>query len=257
MLHDGLIDRLANRRKERLVNRSGGRSRACDAKPAEQQATEKSGKMHSMDLSTMPRGDSTVHFSAATGSESTPMPSPGPARRPPGSSAFLTFRFVLVKVWQLETAPFLDPGHPDLWPLAPLTRDGVDCVPQADRLILKSKLSPLRRGNIATVFAILLGLRNKAASRKFTTHHRHVMIESPTYQLIQDIGRKEGRKEGRAKGRVEGRVETLLRLLEIRFGRIPPTVRAKVARTTSLGRCNRLLKHAVACSSIGEFKAAL
>ena len=42
----------------------------------------------------------------------------------------------------------------------------------------------------------------------------------------------EGRAEGLAQGRVEGRASILNRLLEVRFGRLPSTVRERVRSAT-------------------------
>ena len=45
-------------------------------------------------------------------------------------------------------------------------------------------------------------------------------------------GREEGREEGRVEGRVEGRASILNRQLEVRFGRLPSTVRERVRSAT-------------------------
>jgi hypothetical protein len=65
-------------------------------------------------------------------------------------------------------------------------------------------------------------------------------------------GRKEGQKEGREPGRLEGARQLLLRLMALRFGPLPETLRAQVEAVSSLARLNRLAEKVVVAQSLEE-----
>jgi hypothetical protein len=71
------------------------------------------------------------------------------------------------------------------------------------------------------------------------------MIESP---LLQEI-------EARARG--EGRVEALLRVLEVRFGRVPEDIRSTVEGVRDERELDALIEAAVRCPDLAAFRARL
>ena len=181
------------------------------------------------------------------------------------TNEYLSFRFRLVKMWEQPTRSFLDPAAPQLWPWAPLTQDGVACVPEFDKLLRHAKVPPERLADTASFFAILLGLRDDQASSEFIHQHRHIMIQSPAYEYIKREGRTEGRIEGRIEGLTQGRSEgrgegvalALLTLLERRFGPLPAALQKKLRSLRDVKLLNELVLHAAQSSSLGEFRTAL
>jgi hypothetical protein len=61
------------------------------------------------------------------------------------------------------------------------------------------------------------------------------MIQSP--QVLE--WQAEARAEGEAKGKAEGKAEAILRLLQLRFGNLPPELVAAVRATTDLARLDQ------------------
>lgn len=63
--------------------------------------------------------------------------------------------------------------------------------------------------------------------------------------------RQEGRAEGEAKGRAEGRAETVLKLMGLRFGTIPPEAEARV-RAASLEELDSFTERVLVAASLAE-----
>jgi hypothetical protein len=119
-------------------------------------------------------------------------------RRFPGEEPYLTFRYAVVRVWELPPEPLLRGGLA-LLPLAPIS-----AVTEADLPgIIKrmgQRLSS-RRGHKQAPLVwgaayILLGLRYSPALAAQLFRGVMSMKESSTYQAILEEGREEGRSEG-------------------------------------------------------------
>ena len=71
-------------------------------------------------------------------------------------------------------------------------------------------------------------------------------------------GRKEGREEGMLEGREEGRLEekqaSIKKLLEIRFGKLSPSVEDQIEATTDLDELDRLFMQAATAKSLQEIR---
>jgi predicted transposase YdaD len=143
----------------------------------------------------------------------------------PDEETYLTFRYRVVRVWQLAPGPLLSGGL-GLLALAPISNVTESELPGIIRQ-MEERLSSRRwRKRAAMVWGaayILLGLRYspELASQLF----RGVlsMKESSTYQAILEEGRQEGRTEGRAEGAVAEAKKMLRRLGDQAFG--PPDAR--------------------------------
>ena len=151
---------------------------------------------------------------------------------------YLSFRFRLVRMWELPAAAFLVPGAPQLWPWASVAKDGVASVPKFDTLLRKAK-GPRER--IAAFFGVLLGLRDREASADFFQQHRRIMIESPAYEYIKR----------------EGSADVLVALLEDRFGAIPSALLKKLSRLQDAKLITKLALLASRSHNLREFQAAL
>jgi len=53
-------------------------------------------------------------------------------------------------------------------------------------------------------------------------------LTQPFFDRGMDEGRSRGRAEGRAEGKAEGKAEALVRVIEKRFGVIPPQFRGRI-----------------------------
>jgi predicted transposase YdaD len=147
-------------------------------------------------------------------------------RRLPGEEEpYLTFRYQVVRVWQLPPEPLLTSGLAVL-PLAPIS-----AVTETELLgiitRIEQRLSGRRARKVAPkVWAaayILLGMRYSSALAKVLFRGVVSMKESTTYQAILE----EGRAEGLAQGAV-AEAKKLLRMFGDRvFG--PPDARTATA----------------------------
>jgi hypothetical protein len=142
----------------------------------------------------------------------------------PDEEAYLTFRYQVVRVWQLPPELLLTGGLP-LLALAPISAVTEADLPGIIKR-MEQRLSGRRgRKQAQRVWAaayILLGLRYSPALAAQLFRGVVSMKESSTYQAILE----EGRTEGRAQGLAEAR--ELLRVLGARvFG--PPNAQAAAA----------------------------
>ncbi len=76
---------------------------------------------------------------------------------------------------------------------------------------------------------------------------------SPMEELIQEEAREQGRQEGR----LEGMVQNLLKVLQIRFGELPPEVLEAVNGIEEMDILNLLFREAIATPSLAEFQVFL
>ncbi len=75
------------------------------------------------------------------------------------------------------------------------------------------------------------------------------------------IGERRGVKKGRLKGKIEGQVESkrelVLKLLEMRFSKVPKRVQTKVSSLNDLAVLDKLFTAAFHCGSLQEFESLL
>ena len=88
---------------------------------------------------------------------------------------------------------------------------------------------------------------------------------SPMEELIQEEAREQGFQEGfqegfqagLQEGRLEGMVQNLLKVLQIRFGELPPEVLEAVNGIEEMDILNLLFREAIATPSLAEFQVFL
>ncbi len=122
---------------------------------------------------------------------------------PGGAEPYLTFRYQVIRVWQLPAERLLAGGLGTL-PLAPIGAVTESELPGViDRL--KEKLTAPRyrkaAGTLWTAVDVLMGLRYDRALIEQLLQGVRAMKESVTYQAIVEEGVVKGREEGVAKGR--------------------------------------------------------
>ena len=103
-------------------------------------------------------------------------------------------------------------------------------VPELTKEDLGSIFGYIGKGPIEVPYTLVYG----ALERIVPERRQQIMgwLTEPFYQRGKDEGRAEGRSEGHAEGRVEGRVEgeahIFVRLMEKRFGVVPPELRERI-----------------------------
>ena len=172
----------------------------------------------------------------------------------PGEEAYLSFRYQVVRIWQLAPEPLLTGGLA-LLPLAPISavteEDLPDIIKQMGRR-LSDRAGQRQSEQLWAAAYILLGLRftPELAAQLF----RGVvsMKESSTYQAILE----EGRSEGAAQGEVRGAVAEAKKLLRIagdgKFGPPDAATTAAVERINALERLEALFERLQSAASWQE-----
>jgi hypothetical protein len=130
--------------------------------------------------------------------------------------------------------------------LIPLMRGGDNPVIIQQWLSLASAESDARRrgdlGALAVIFAEAVGYADvwKQALKGWN------VVQSP--QVL------EWQAEARAEGKAEGKVEAILRLLQLRFGALPPDLVAAIRATTDLTTLNQWFDLAVSCPTLADYR---
>ncbi|HTU88518.1 MAG TPA: hypothetical protein VMF69_00335 [Gemmataceae bacterium] len=163
-------------------------------------------------------------------------------RRFPGEEPYLTFRYAVVRVWQLPPEPLLTGGLA-LLPLAPISAVTETELPGIIKR-MEQRLSSRRGRKQAPVVwgaaYILLGLRHSPALAAQLFRGVMSMKESSTYQAILE----EGRQVGLAKGRTEGAVAEAKKMLRLQgddaFGAPDARTAAVIERINDLAQLEDL-----------------
>jgi len=116
---------------------------------------------------------------------------------------YLTARFHLIKLWELDSGEHLEAGK-DVQPFIPLMQGGLDHVLDIERKIYNDKtIKQPEKADLLTALTIFTGLRDKSLMHELLNRRRDIMIESPAYDVIKEEGREEGIKEGELKGKLD------------------------------------------------------
>jgi predicted transposase YdaD len=103
-------------------------------------------------------------------------------------------------------------------------------------------------------------IKDRAFLKRFVTEVES-MGDNWLIDWLEERGEEKGRVRGRAEGRMEGRAQearhALLRVIERRFGEVPPDLRTQVEGLATLERLEWLLDEAVTCASLTEFRDLL
>ena len=120
------------------------------------------------------------------------------------------FRCRLVKMWELDAKKFFRKHIPELYPLIPLMKGGVELAEEVNQALMESNLGRLKKTDLLAVFSTFLGLRDKAKAATIVREqrdHMNVFAESPIFKQVLKMGRDKGLKAGRTKGLAQGKNE--------------------------------------------------
>src|SRR5216110_326916 len=99
----------------------------------------------------------------------------------------------------MDAGEFFARGIPQLYPLIPLMKGGVELAESANRKLIESDLPELDKTALLGVLSVFLGLRDKEKARKILKEQRermNVLAESPIFQEVLQMGRDEGEAKG-------------------------------------------------------------
>ncbi len=162
----------------------------------------------------------------------------------PGEETYLTFRYQVVRVWQLPSEPLLTGGI-GLLPLAPISAVTEAELPGIIRRVGQRLGGRRARRHAQAVWGaayILLGLRFGPALSAELFRGVVSMKESSTYQAILQEGRAEGRAEGLTLGAVAEARKVLRFQGDDLFGAPDAATAAAIERLDNLERLEELLR---------------
>jgi predicted transposase YdaD len=173
-----------------------------------------------------------------------------------GEPAYLTFRYQVIRVWQLPVARLLAGGLGTL-PLAPISAVAEAELPGViERMQERLRGRPRARASkLWTATYVLLGLRYDQLRVDELLEGVIAMEESVTYQAIIAKGRDQGRAEGLHQGELQQARKMLLLQGQERFGAPAARVRAAVEGLSDLQRLEQLsvrLLHAASWEELLE-----
>jgi hypothetical protein len=179
-------------------------------------------------------------------------------RRFPGEEAYLTFRYQVVRVWQLPRGPLLAGGLA-LLPLAPIcavTEADLPGIIQQMKRRLSGRRARKQAHLVWSAAHILLGLRYSPTFAADLLRGVVSMKESSTYQAILEEGRAEGLAQGMAQGMAQGAVVEARRLLRLQgdkaFGPPDAQTAALVERLDDLAQLKELLQRVLVANDWQE-----
>jgi predicted transposase YdaD len=162
------------------------------------------------------------------------------ARGFPGEETYLTFRYQVVRVWQLPPEPLLTGGLAllSLAPISAVTEAELPGIIQRMEQRLRQRRARKQAPLVWASAYILLGLRYSPALAAQLFRGVVSMKESSTYQAILE----EGRTEGQAQGAIaEARKLLRLRGEEV-FGPADARILAVIERLNDLTQLEELFK---------------
>ena len=174
-------------------------------------------------------------------------------RRFPGQQAHLSFRYQIIRVWQLPVEPLLTGGL-GLLPLAPISATSEGDLPGVVERMKQRLSRPEVRAQASGVWTatyVLLGLRYPTNVAQQLLREVMAMEESTTYQAIIGKGREMGKLE-------ELRRTILLQGVE-KFGRAPRPVATAIESVGDIERLEQLavrLMHATGWDELLDRAAA-
>jgi predicted transposase YdaD len=164
-------------------------------------------------------------------------------RRFAGEAAHSTFRYTVLKVWELPVERLLRGGL-GLLPLAPIADVSANELPGVIEQMkgrMRGRRARSEAPRLWTATYVLLGMRYSEGLAARLLEGITMMEESVTYQAII--------RKGVAKGRVEGARSLLLHQAEVRFGRPSPAAAAAVGAIDDVDELDRLGERVLTASS--------
>ncbi len=167
----------------------------------------------------------------------------------------LALRWRVVEVWTVPVEELLSSGDPGLMPWAPLTRfaGSPERILRQCRVVIDGVPDAAERANLLAVTQVLTRLRYNDPGLLRILGGHSIMIESPLLRELKD----EWTAEARDKARLEAKAEDILRVLEYRFGPVPPPVQEAVRGTQDVAGLEALLERAARCPDLEGFRARL
>jgi predicted transposase YdaD len=177
----------------------------------------------------------------------------------PGGDVTLSWRYRVIRLWQMRAGELLALDRPALLTLIGQTRiEEQKCaLPQVVETIQRTP----DEGERVRLLAALMSLMRdeevlKMAEQLMQAADQELMLDTPFLRRI----REEGRTEGQAEGLVKGLVESILDVMNTRLKLSTSTYRrleSRISTITDVDRLRDLLQAAAQVADVAEFEQVL
>jgi hypothetical protein len=163
----------------------------------------------------------------------------------------VSVRWRVVELWTVPAAALLRTNDPGLMPWVPLAQfEGPpELVIRECREVIDREAAPGERENLLAVTQVLTKLRFNNEALLALLGGRKAMIESP---LIEEIV-----SEATAEIEAKATVNTILTVLRVRIGPIPPELDSTLRSIQDVRKLEHLVEAAARCESLDEFRAQM
>lgn len=162
----------------------------------------------------------------------------------------VSFRYNLVKVWELKAKEVLQKGELWLYPFVPLMESDEKDIFNAEEKIYSSNLETRDKADLLTALSIFSGFKGEEIVRSLLKRRRDIMIESPAYDIIKEEGLQQGLKQGM----LEEAREMVLDVLSFKFGVVPVELVQKMKRIEEREIFKQLLRVAISAEALDDFQ---
>ncbi len=185
----------------------------------------------------------------------------------PGAEPTISWRYRVIRLWQMKAEELLRLGQPALLALVGQTQ-----IDRPDEILpqvvgrLQSVPDFERRGRLLTALVALMDDEEVLAMVEKLVEKDGLLMDTPFLRRIRRESREEGRGEGREEGREEGRTEgsltayqrNILDALTLRF--TPPAlvyqqVEKRLSAITDEARLKGLFAAAIRSETVADFQA--
>jgi len=172
-------------------------------------------------------------------------------------SQFLSVKYHLVRVWEIDSEELLAPGDLFLMPLVAAARSGREEIMEAERRIYESELERDVKADLLAILTIFAGFKDRELVEELLRRRRDIMIESIAYEIIKEEGIIEGMREGMEKGELKASKEMVVEVLEEKFDIVSVGLVEKINEIENARVLKGLHRQAMRCKSLEEFEGIL
>ena len=161
----------------------------------------------------------------------------------------VSFRYNLVKMWELKAKEVLQKDELWLYPFIPVMESEEKDIFNAEEKIYSSSLGTRDKADLLTALSIFSGFKGENIVRSLMKRRRDIMIESPAYDIIREVESE--------MARLELAREMVLDALSFRFGVVPVKLVQKMKRIEEREIFKQLHRVAMSAETLDDFQKQL
>ena len=166
--------------------------------------------------------------------------------------------YTVIKLWEEDPGEILAFERPGLCPFLPLMRgEAKELFVESRRKIESTPEALLSESTRRMLLAAMTVLSGRVIEDRGFLNQCITEVKAMGDNWVIDELQRRGKEEGHVEGRTEEARRGVLRVIERRFGQVPPDLRTRMEGLSALDRLEHLLDEAVTCASLDEFRELL